>query len=131
VKGLDSFPAQEWPDQVALLYYSYHIMVGLGTIFLAVTAVAGWLLWRGRLYQSRAMLWILMLCLPLPYIANTAGLDHGRGWPPALADLRVAAHAGRRFTASVRRKRMVYAAGVHGDVYGPRHSVSLFGLPRN
>jgi cytochrome d ubiquinol oxidase subunit I len=35
--------------------------------------VAGWLLWRRRLYSSRATLWVLMLCLPLPYIANTAG----------------------------------------------------------
>jgi cytochrome d ubiquinol oxidase subunit I len=48
-------------------------MVGLGTILLAVTAVAAWLLWRGRLYQNRGMLWVIMLCLPFPYIANTAG----------------------------------------------------------
>jgi cytochrome bd ubiquinol oxidase subunit I len=31
------------------------------------------LLWRGRLYTSRGMLWALMVCVPLPYIANTAG----------------------------------------------------------
>jgi cytochrome bd ubiquinol oxidase subunit I len=73
VKGLDNFPQQDWPDKIPLVYFSYHIMVGLGTILLAVTAVAAWLLWRGRLYQSRGMLWVLMLCLPLPYIANTAG----------------------------------------------------------
>src|SRR5437899_5412862 len=36
VKGLDAFPREQWPDNVALLYYSYHIMVGLGTIFIAV-----------------------------------------------------------------------------------------------
>jgi cytochrome d ubiquinol oxidase subunit I len=30
-------------------------------------------MWRGRLYESRWMLWLLMLCVPLPYIANTAG----------------------------------------------------------
>jgi cytochrome d ubiquinol oxidase subunit I len=48
-------------------------MVGLGTIFIAVMVLAALLLWRGTLYESRWMLWILMLCLPLPYIANTAG----------------------------------------------------------
>lgn len=48
-------------------------MVGLGTIFIAVTVVATLLLWRGQLYQSRWMLWIIMLCAPFPYIANTAG----------------------------------------------------------
>jgi len=73
VRGLDAFPEDQWPDTIALLYYSYHVMVGLGTIFIAVMVVAAFLLWRRRLYESRAMLWVLMICVPLPYIANTAG----------------------------------------------------------
>jgi cytochrome d ubiquinol oxidase subunit I len=73
VKGLSDFPQGEWPDQIPLLYYSYHVMVGLGTIFIAVMLVAALLLWCGTLYDSRWMLWTLMLCVPLPYIANTAG----------------------------------------------------------
>ncbi len=32
------------------VYYAYHIMVGLGTIFIAVMATAAFLLWRGRLF---------------------------------------------------------------------------------
>ena len=48
-------------------------MVGLGTIFIAIMVVAAFLLWRGRLYGSRWMLWILMLAIPFPFIANTAG----------------------------------------------------------
>ncbi len=73
VKGLDAFPRDQWPDNIPLLYFSYHIMVGLGTIFIAITVVAAFLLWRGRLYGARWMLWILMLSFPFPYIANTAG----------------------------------------------------------
>jgi cytochrome d ubiquinol oxidase subunit I len=73
VRGLDAFPREDWPDNIPLLYYSYRIMVGLGTIFLAVMLVAFSMLWKGKLYASRAMLWALMLCFPLPYIANTAG----------------------------------------------------------
>ncbi|MGD0760926.1 MAG: cytochrome ubiquinol oxidase subunit I [Candidatus Sulfotelmatobacter sp.] len=73
VRGLDAFPESEWPENVALLYYSYHIMVGLGTIFIAIMLVAAFLAWRGKLFSSRWMLWILMLSLPFPYIANTAG----------------------------------------------------------
>ncbi len=73
VKGLDAFPRQDWPDNIPLLYYSYHVMVGLGTMFIAVMAVAAFLLWRGRLHRTRWMLWILMLAIPFPYIANTAG----------------------------------------------------------
>ncbi len=73
MKGLDAFPTSEWPGNIPLLYYSYHIMVGLGTIFMAVMVVAAVLLWRKRLFEARWMLWILMLSFPLPYIANTAG----------------------------------------------------------
>ncbi len=73
VQGLDSFPADLWPQNIALLYYSYHIMVGLGTIFIAIMVVAAFLLWRGKLFSTHWMLWILLLALPFPYIANTAG----------------------------------------------------------
>ena len=73
VRGLHAFPKSDWPTNIPLLFYSYHIMAGLGTIFIAVMAAAIFLLWRGTLHRTRWMLWILLLCLPLPYIANTAG----------------------------------------------------------
>jgi cytochrome bd ubiquinol oxidase subunit I len=73
VKGLDAFPREDWPDNVPLLYYSYHVMVGLGTIFIAVMGGAALLLWRGRLHASRPMLWLLMLVAPFPLIANNMG----------------------------------------------------------
>ena len=73
VKGLNQFPREDWPTNIPLLYYGYHIMAGLGTIFVLVMLVAAFLLWRKTLYQQRWMLWILLLCLPLPYVANTAG----------------------------------------------------------
>src|ERR1051326_5744849 len=73
VEGLDNFPQELWPQNIPLLYYSYHIMVGLGTIFIAIMVVSLFLLWRNKLYDARWMLWILLLSLPFPYIANTAG----------------------------------------------------------
>jgi cytochrome d ubiquinol oxidase subunit I len=73
VRGLNSFPRDIWPDNIPLLYFSYHIMVGLGTIFIAIQMLAAFALWRGRLYTSRPLLWILMLSVPFPYIATTAG----------------------------------------------------------
>jgi cytochrome bd ubiquinol oxidase subunit I len=71
--GLNDIPEQRWPDSVPLVYYAYHIMVGLGTILLAIAALATFLLWRGRLVRSRGMLWALMLAFPFTYIANIAG----------------------------------------------------------
>jgi cytochrome d ubiquinol oxidase subunit I len=62
-----------WPDNIELLYYSFHIMAGLGTILTAIALVAAVVLWRGRLQHNRPMLWILMLAFPLPYLANTVG----------------------------------------------------------
>jgi cytochrome bd ubiquinol oxidase subunit I len=73
VQGLNDFPESEWPENVELVYYAYHIMVGLGTIFTLVMAVAACLLWRNKLQRSRKVLWVLMLSVPFPYIATTAG----------------------------------------------------------
>ena len=73
IKGLEAFPREQWPQNIPLLYYSYHIMVGLGTVFIAVLGFSGFLLWRGKLYDARWLLWVLMFLLPFPYIANTAG----------------------------------------------------------
>lgn len=73
VRGLNDFPEADWPTNIELLYYSFHVMVGLGTLFIAAMAVAALLLWRGRLERSRFMLWILALAFPFPFIANTAG----------------------------------------------------------
>jgi cytochrome d ubiquinol oxidase subunit I len=73
VTGLDRIPRDQWPDALPLLYYAYHIMAGLGTWFVALMIVSAFLLWRGKLAQSRWVLWALLLSFPLPYIANTAG----------------------------------------------------------
>jgi len=73
VEGLDSFPRDQWPSTLPLLFYSYHIMAGLGTWFGALMALATFLLWRGKLYSNRWVLWPILLSWPLPYIATTAG----------------------------------------------------------
>ena len=73
VKGLNAFPRDQWPTSIEPLYYSFHIMVGLGTLFIALMGLSALLLWKGRLGSHRWLLWILMLAFPFPFIANTAG----------------------------------------------------------
>jgi cytochrome d ubiquinol oxidase subunit I len=73
VRGLNEFPTSEWPDNIPLLYYSYHIMAGLGTLFIALMGISALLLWKKRLIEARPVLWALLLAVPLPFIANTAG----------------------------------------------------------
>jgi cytochrome d ubiquinol oxidase subunit I len=73
VKGLNDFPDDLWPDNIELLYYSFHIMAGLGTLLILTMLVAAVLAWRGVLSSHRLGLWWLMLAFPFPYIATTAG----------------------------------------------------------
>jgi cytochrome bd ubiquinol oxidase subunit I len=73
VTGLDSIPRDQWPDNVPFVYFVYHMMVGLGTIFVAIMALALLLLWRKRLFDTPWVLWLLMLSMPFPFIANSAG----------------------------------------------------------
>jgi cytochrome d ubiquinol oxidase subunit I len=73
VKGMDAFPTSELPDNIDLVYFSYHIMAGLGTLQIALMMLAAFLLWKRKLYQNLPMLWILMLAVPFPYIATTMG----------------------------------------------------------
>jgi cytochrome bd ubiquinol oxidase subunit II len=57
VRGLNEFPREAWPDNIPLLYYSYHIMVGLGTLFIAVMALSGFCLWRRQWQQFGSQPW--------------------------------------------------------------------------
>ena len=73
VHGLAEYPANVWPDNIELLYYSFHLMITLGMIFIVLMAYASFVNWRGRLESSTWVLWVLMLAFPFPYIANTLG----------------------------------------------------------
>lgn len=73
VRGLAAFPEEQWPTNIELLYYSFHVMAGLGTLFIFVMGLATLQRLRGRLEATRPLLWVLMLAFPFPFIANTAG----------------------------------------------------------
>lgn len=73
VRGLDAFPVDAWPTNIEVLYYAFHIMAGLGTLFVALMLAGAVQLLRGRLERSRVLLWLLLSSFPFPFIANTAG----------------------------------------------------------
>lgn len=73
VRGLNEFPEDQWPDNIELLYYSFHLMITLGTIFILLMFGASIQSWRGKLQTTNWLLWILMLAFPFPSIANTLG----------------------------------------------------------
>lgn len=73
VRGLNDFNPDTWPTNIELLYFAFHIMAGLGTIFILLMLLSSVQQLRGRLEKSRRLLWCLMLSFPFPFIANTAG----------------------------------------------------------
>ncbi len=73
IRGMDQFKKEDLPDNIPALYYAYHIMVGLGTIFIAIMALAGFFLWKNKLHKVKSLLWTIMFLVPFPYIANITG----------------------------------------------------------
>ena len=71
VKGLKDWPKEERPP-VAITFWSFRIMVGLGTLFILL-AGAAWL-YRNRAEQMPPLLMrVLVWTIPLPYLAIQAG----------------------------------------------------------
>lgn len=72
VRGLQDWPRDQQPP-VAIVFFSFRIMVGIGLIMLAVVICGGWLRWRGRLMDSRWFRSLCVGCSSLGFIAVLAG----------------------------------------------------------
>jgi cytochrome bd ubiquinol oxidase subunit I len=58
---------------VAVSFYSFHLMVILGFLFILIFSVALYLLFKGTISDNKWFLWIALLSIPLPYIAGELG----------------------------------------------------------
>jgi cytochrome d ubiquinol oxidase subunit I len=72
VQGLDRIPPENRPP-LWLTFVSFHNMVLLGGWFVALMAWAAWQLHRGRLYEDRRTLRLLLWSMPLPLAACQLG----------------------------------------------------------
>ncbi len=131
VQGLDAFPKDTWPTNIALLYYSFHIMAGLGTMFILLMILANIQRWRGRLEQSRGLLWVLMLFFPFPYIATTAGWMTAELGRQPLAHLQSFSHHPGRQRGGERGKCIVHPDGFHRTLFCARRALSVYGRTGN
>ena len=110
VAGIDSFAPAPIPP-INLLFQVYHVMIDLAPLLAGIGFLAGiWYLWKRRIYQSRFVLWLLVLTVFMAEIAITSGwwtaeigrqpwvvynvLKTADGVSPLLSGLDVAAHAG-------------------------------------
>ena len=71
VPGLDRFEPDTPP--VALPFFSFHIMVGLGICFVVLTWYAVWSRLRGKLFDRKWLLWIFVFSVIGPFAANELG----------------------------------------------------------
>src|SRR5271165_2808534 len=72
VRGLKDFPADQRPP-VAIPFFAFRIMVGIGLLMLAVVAISWWLRWKGELFDERWFLRLCVLASPLGFLAVLAG----------------------------------------------------------
>lgn len=72
VPGLDQFPEADHPP-VVLPFMTYHLMVGLGMLFIAMTLAAVWFWRRGTLFEQRWLMRGFVVAVIGPYLANQAG----------------------------------------------------------
>jgi cytochrome bd ubiquinol oxidase subunit I len=70
VKGLKSFPRADRPP-VIINFIAFKMMVALGVYFALIT-LYGWVR-RNRLTESPGLLKLMVLSIPLPYVAAEAG----------------------------------------------------------
>ena len=71
-RGLKEFPAKDRPN-VAVVFWSFRVMVGLGLLMIALGIWAGWARWRGTLYRSRLLLLCALFMGPAGIVAMLAG----------------------------------------------------------
>jgi cytochrome d ubiquinol oxidase subunit I len=72
IKGLKEFP-QELRPPVLPTFLSFRAMVGLGTFFILAALLGIFFSLRGTLEANPLFLRIMVLAIPLPYIANQLG----------------------------------------------------------
>jgi cytochrome bd ubiquinol oxidase subunit I len=72
VAGLKQFPPDQWPP-LFLTFTTFHAMVALGMYFIGLTALGLLLVFLKRLLHYRAFLWLCLLSIPLPIVANELG----------------------------------------------------------
>jgi cytochrome d ubiquinol oxidase subunit I len=58
---------------VPVTFYSFHLMVVLGFLFIMIFSAALYFLFKGSLSGKRWFLWIALFSIPLPYIASELG----------------------------------------------------------
>lgn len=73
ITGLNAFPKEDRPSQVNAVFQFYHIMISIGMFLIALTLYASFLWWKGKLFETKWIMWVFSFSVILPQIANQVG----------------------------------------------------------
>lgn len=73
IKGLNDFPVEDRPSQINAVFQFYHIMVAIGMVLIGLSVYGSFLWWRGKLFETKGLMWIFSFSVILPQIANQVG----------------------------------------------------------
>jgi cytochrome d ubiquinol oxidase subunit I len=73
ITGLNSFPVEDRPSQINAVFQFYHIMIAIGMALIGLSLFACFMWWRGKLFETKWLLWIFSFAVILPQIANQVG----------------------------------------------------------
>lgn len=73
ITGLNSFSEEDRPSQINAVFQFYHTMIAIGMMLIGLTLYAIFLWWRGKLFETKWILWIFSFSVILPQIANQVG----------------------------------------------------------
>ncbi len=65
-------PADIIPN-VPVVFYSFHLMVALGFLFLLLQLLSWFFIRNGTLEKRKVFQWMLLISIPLPYLASVLG----------------------------------------------------------
>ncbi len=112
IKGINEFPQQDLPP-LFITFVAYHNMVALGMLFILLTGLGTYQLYKKKLWESKKLLKIFVWAIPFPVIACELG------W--------ISAEVGRQpwiIYNIMRTKDAVSASVTSGDVL---FSIIMFG----
>jgi cytochrome bd ubiquinol oxidase subunit I len=72
LSGLDTIPRDQQPP-VAIVFWSFRVMVGLGFLMMGVGLWSLWARWRGQLYDARWLHRLAVVMGPSGFVAVIAG----------------------------------------------------------
>ncbi|GAB4008002.1 cytochrome ubiquinol oxidase subunit I [Spirosoma migulaei] len=73
IPGLNSIKPENRPTAINFVFQTYHLMITIGMTLIALTLFALFMLYRGKLFQTRWLMGVFVFSVLLPQVGNQVG----------------------------------------------------------